>query len=72
MARGPIPPYGAPISDAIKRLLVRDAPPEALRERAIAEGMTPLKSSGLAKIDEGVTTIAEVMRSVHLGEDSDA
>ena len=60
------------ISDAIKRLLVRDAPPEALRQRAIAEGMTTLKSSGLAKIDEGVTTIAEVMRSVHLGEDSDA
>ena len=60
------------ISDAIKRLLVRDAAPEALRQRAIAEGMTTLRSSGLAKIDDGVTTVAEVMRSVHLGEDGDA
>jgi hypothetical protein len=34
--------------------------------------MTTLKSSGLAKIDEGVTTVAEVMRSVHLSEDSNA
>jgi type II secretory ATPase GspE/PulE/Tfp pilus assembly ATPase PilB-like protein len=51
--------------------LFRSAP-EALRQRAIAEGMTTLRSSGLAKIDEGVTTVAEVMRSVHLGEDSDA
>ena len=60
------------MSDAIKRLLVRDAPPEALRERALNEGMTPLRTSGLAKIDEGLTTIAEVMRSVHLSEDASA
>ena len=59
------------ISDAVKRLLVRDAPPEALRQRAIAEGMTTLRSAGLAKIDEGLTTIAEVMRSVHLSEETD-
>jgi type II secretory ATPase GspE/PulE/Tfp pilus assembly ATPase PilB-like protein len=60
------------INDAIKRLLIRDAPPEALRERAIAEGMTTLRSAGLAKVDQGLTTIAEVMRSVHLSEDMDA
>jgi type IV pilus assembly protein PilB len=60
------------ISDAIKRLLVRDAPPEALRERAVIEGMTTLRTSGLAKIDEGQTTVAEVMRSVHLSEDTGA
>jgi type IV pilus assembly protein PilB len=59
------------MSDAIKRLLVRDAPPEALRDRAIGEGMTTLRRAGLMKIDEGLTTIAEVMRSVHL-EDSGA
>lgn len=60
------------ISDAIKRLLVRDAPPEALRERALNEGMTPLRTAGLQKVDEGQTTIAEVMRSVHLSEDTGA
>ena len=60
------------MSDAIKRLLIRDAPPEALRQRAITEGMTTLRSAGLTKIDEGLTTIAEVMRSVHLSEADDA
>lgn len=54
------------MSEAIKRLLVRDAPPEALRERASAEGMTTLRSAGIAKIDEGLTTITEVIRSVHV------
>jgi type IV pilus assembly protein PilB len=60
------------ISDAIKRLLIRDAPPEALRERAITEGMTTLRAAGLAKVEEGLTTIGEVMRSVHLSEGSGA
>src|SRR5260370_24144915 len=53
------------ISDAIKRLLVKDAPPEALRQRAISEGMTTLRSAGLAKIDHGLTTIDDVKRSEH-------
>jgi type IV pilus assembly protein PilB len=60
------------ISDAIKRLLLRDVSPEALRQRATSEGMATLRSSGLAKIEEGLTTVAEVMRSVHLSEDGDA
>jgi type II secretory ATPase GspE/PulE/Tfp pilus assembly ATPase PilB-like protein len=34
--------------------------------------MTTLGQSGLAKIDEGLTTISEVMRSVHVGEVADA
>ncbi|HEY9289026.1 MAG TPA: GspE/PulE family protein [Candidatus Dormibacteraeota bacterium] len=54
------------MSEAIKRLLVRDAPPEALRERAIGEGMMTLRSAGIAKVDEGLTTISEVIRSVHV------
>jgi type II secretory ATPase GspE/PulE/Tfp pilus assembly ATPase PilB-like protein len=38
----------------------------------ISEGMTTLSESGLAKIDEGLTTISEVMRSVHVGAVADA
>ncbi|MEO6798129.1 MAG: GspE/PulE family protein [Candidatus Dormibacter sp.] len=56
------------ITDAIKRLLLRDASPELLRQQAIDEGMTTLRESGLAKIDQGLTTIAEVVRSVHVSE----
>jgi type II secretory ATPase GspE/PulE/Tfp pilus assembly ATPase PilB-like protein len=57
-----------PMSDAIKRLLVRDAPPQALRERAISEGMSSLRNAGIAKVNDGLTSISEVMRSVHLEE----
>ena len=60
------------MTDGIKRLLLRNASPEVLRTMATAEGMTTLRSSGLAKIEEGLTTIAEVMRSVHLSEAIDA
>ncbi|HEY8677454.1 MAG TPA: GspE/PulE family protein [Candidatus Dormibacteraeota bacterium] len=56
------------ITDAVKRLLLRDASPELLRQQAIADGMTTLRESGLTKIDQGLTTIGEVMRSVHVSE----
>jgi type IV pilus assembly protein PilB len=59
------------VSDSIKRLLVKEAEPDALRQQAITEGMATLRESGRAKIDQGLTTIGEVMRSVHL-EDVDA
>jgi type IV pilus assembly protein PilB len=55
------------MSDAVKRLIVKEAPPEALRQLAAQEGMQALRQAGLIKIDEGVTTIAEVMRSVNVG-----
>ena len=61
-----------PMTDGLKRLLVRDAPHEDLREQAIREGMTTLRSAGVARIDEGLTTIAEVIRSVHVSEGSRA
>jgi type IV pilus assembly protein PilB len=52
------------VTDSIKRLLVKEATQESLRQKAIEEGMTTLSQAGLAKIDQGLTTIAEVMRSV--------
>jgi type IV pilus assembly protein PilB len=54
------------VTDGLKRLLVKDAPPEVLRAQAISDGMTTLRESGLDKIDQGLTTIGEVMRSVHV------
>ena len=60
------------MTDGIKRLLLRNASPGVLRTLATAQGMTALRSSGLAKVDEGLTTIGEVMRSVHLSEEMDA
>jgi type IV pilus assembly protein PilB len=57
------------MTEGIKRLLLRNASPEIVRSLATAEGMTPLRSGGIARVDEGLTTIAEVMRSVHISED---
>ncbi len=57
-----------PMTDALKRLLVRDAPHEELRDEAIRGGMTTLRSAGVDRIDEGLTTIGEVIRSVHVSE----
>ncbi len=56
------------MTDAIKRMLLRDASPDLLRQQAINDGMTTLRESGLAKIDQGLTTVGEVMRSVHVIE----
>ena len=61
-----------PMTDGLKRLLVREAPHEELRQQAIREGMTTLRSAGVARIDEGLTTIAEVIRSVHVSEGNNA
>ncbi len=54
------------VTSAIKRLAVKQAPSEALRSQAIEDGMSTLREAGLAKINQGITTIAEVMRSVHV------
>jgi len=60
------------VTDEFKRLLVRESSPDVLRAQAIADGMTTLRESGLARIDEGLTTIGEVMRSIHVSEGLDA
>ncbi|HYY46393.1 MAG TPA: GspE/PulE family protein [Candidatus Angelobacter sp.] len=54
------------MTEGIKRLLLRNASPEVVRALASAEGMTTLRSGGISRVDEGLTTIAEVMRSVHI------
>jgi len=54
------------VTDPVKRLLVKDAPPEAIRTQALQEGMSTLREAGLAKINQGITTISEVMRSIHV------
>ena len=60
------------VTDDFKRLLVRESSPAVLRAQAIADGMTTLRQSGLTRIDEGLTTIGEVMRSIHVNEGADA
>jgi type IV pilus assembly protein PilB len=54
------------VTDAVKRLLLKEAAAEALRTQAIEDGMTTLREAGLAKINQGLTGIGEVIRSVNV------
>jgi type IV pilus assembly protein PilB len=56
------------VTDEFKRLLVHEAAPATLRLQAVRDGMTSLRHSGLARIDDGLTTIGEVMRTIQASD----
>ena len=47
---------------ALRRLIHHDADDAAIREQAYKDGMKPLRVSGAAKVDAGVTTAEEVVK----------
>ena len=49
----------------IRRLLVGWATQEELRRVAINPGMRTLRTEGLALVDQDITTISEVIRSIY-------
>jgi general secretion pathway protein E len=54
------------LTPALRRLIHADADDGAMREQAYREGMKPLRVSGAAKIDSGLTTADEVVKVVPL------
>ncbi|MEW6742417.1 MAG: GspE/PulE family protein [Planctomycetota bacterium] len=50
------------ITERIRETVLKGEPASRLRERAIEEGMNPLRESGLRLIYEGTTTVEEVVR----------
>jgi len=48
--------------DDIRALIIRNAPSEEIRKKAVTAGMITLKDDGIAKIREGLTTVEEVLR----------
>jgi type IV pilus assembly protein PilB len=56
-----------PVTEAIKELIVGDAGYEQLRAMAVSEGMRTLRDEALRLIDQDVTTIAEVIRTIYVG-----
>ena len=50
------------MTDAIRQLLLEDAPRHQLSDQALREGMTPLRRDGMEKVKAGVTTPYEVLR----------
>jgi len=51
------------VNDQIRTLIMARADAAAVRRRATADGMATLRDDGLAKVCEGVTTLAEVLRA---------
>ncbi len=56
-----------PVSDSIRRLIIKRASSTALKNQAISEGMRTLRMVGLDKALEGITTLEEIWRVT--GED---
>ena len=54
------------MSEGMKELVMKDASHGELRDLAVAEGMRTLHDEAMRLIDEDVTTIAEVIRSVYV------
>jgi type IV pilus assembly protein PilB len=54
------------MTDEVKRLVIARAGHHEIHAAAVAGGMVPLRADAWAKITAGVTTVAEVVRSVYL------
>lgn len=53
------------VSDAIRALIVEKATHSQIRRQAVAEGMSTMQREALGLVADGVTTVEEVLRSVH-------
>ena len=54
------------MSSQIKKLLVEGASVDQLRETAVREGMRTLRDGGVGLVEEGITTIGEVISSIYV------
>ncbi len=51
-----------PVSEAVRRLIIKRASATVIKNQAVSEGMKTLRMIGIAKAKEGVTTLEEVLR----------
>jgi type IV pilus assembly protein PilB len=52
-----------PVSEAIRELILMGASASEIKNQAISQGMKTLRQSGLTKILEGTTSVAEILRT---------
>lgn len=57
------------VTDHLRELVCRRVPLADLRRAARAEGMVPVGEDGLRKVYAGITTVNEVMRITHRGDE---
>jgi type II secretory ATPase GspE/PulE/Tfp pilus assembly ATPase PilB-like protein len=51
-----------PVSETIRRLIIKRASAAVIKNQAVSEGMKTLRMVGIDKAREGVTTLEEVLR----------
>jgi type IV pilus assembly protein PilB len=51
-----------PVTEPIRRLIIKRASASVIKNQAIAEGMKTLRMAGIDKAREGITTLEEVLR----------
>jgi type II secretory ATPase GspE/PulE/Tfp pilus assembly ATPase PilB-like protein len=56
------------MSDTIRRMLINGASSADIREQALKEGMVSMMNDGMRKVEEGITTPSEVLRSAYTVE----
>jgi general secretion pathway protein E len=56
------------MSDTIRRMLINGASASDIREQALKEGMASMMNDGMHKVEEGITTPSEVLRSAYTVE----
>jgi type IV pilus assembly protein PilB len=55
-----------PVSDTLRGLILARAPHDEMRKAARAEGMRTLPAEAVRLVESGVTTLAEVLRSIYV------
>ena len=51
-----------PISEAVRRLIIKRASAAVIKNQAISEGMKTLRMVGIDKAKEGITTLEEILQ----------
>jgi len=51
-----------PVSETIRRLIIKRASAAVIKNQAVSEGMKTLRMVGIDKAKEGVTTLEEILR----------
>ena len=57
-----------PVSEATRKLVASGASGHEIRQRAMSEGISPLRRTGMTKVKAGVTTVNEVLSRVFFFE----
>ena len=56
------------VGEEVRKLIASGASGQEIRTQALIDGMAPLRRVGMLKAQEGVTTVAEVLRKVFFME----